>query len=124
GFAPSRYAADMHSVNCREATDARLLEAVQPAYITPSLSYLYSGCRPTLTPGSAGASNSVDVGRPVSGPGALKALRTRFVTPGTPLKFVCDTTRAGAADPICATARRQGKCQPAGTNVVECLSTQ
>ncbi|HXI60587.1 MAG TPA: hypothetical protein VNO55_31215, partial [Polyangia bacterium] len=124
GFVPSRYAPGLHSMNCRERVNARLLERARPVYITPSLAFIYSGCRPTLIPGSAGASNSVDVGQPVSGPGALKALRTRFVTPGTPLTFICDTTKAGAADAICIAAQRQAHCEPAGLNVVECLSTQ
>lgn len=111
----------LRTADCHAAVGGDFAKSPVPEYVSRPVAYLYAGCHPLFTPGTATNGWALDVGFVEGGLAALRALDRKMLKPGAPVVVVCPVERsAGAVDPVCEEALAKGDCRPAGSRVVRC----
>jgi hypothetical protein len=112
---------DFNQTNCRTEVGARRHERAVPTYVSRSVYYLYTGCRPTFVPGNhaSGKHWTLKVGRVKLGYDELGDLHANMVGRNDPLRAICPVD--GEPDPICDAAKANGSCVARGTQITSCL---
>jgi hypothetical protein len=118
GFASDRF----YDVDCRQAAGTRLHERPRVTYLEPDGAYLYAGCRPTFLSGDPRQRHKIKSTRPQFGRAAIDDIDRTMLPRTAPLTVAC-LTGSRTADVVCARARAQAPCEPAGAAFEDCVLT-
>jgi hypothetical protein len=112
-FRAENFSGGIQTMDCREATGARLFEAAQPTYVPRPHWYAWSGCRPVFAPGRRqGLGHTVDVYGPIFDKAALSALGRNFAPDGGQINMACPAKKG--RDRLCQKALATSECTAAG----------
>ena len=114
---------NFYETNCRTAVGNSSGALTTYAYLSGSVYFLTSGCRPTFTPGKVHESKwkALTIGVALQKKEELAAIR-KELPPSASIPLVCPV-EPDKGDPICAFAERVHACQPMGQATRSCWLT-
>jgi hypothetical protein len=108
---------DLHALNCRESTGARVGERAVLSYTPGEYLFAFSGCHPTFLAGRRSTRWPMNL-EPARPQQALRILRESKELQNQPMVALCPT--GGAADPVCIRAQALGVCRAEGALMSRC----